>query len=76
VLDAGSVTCVVCHLNQVTSLLQMPLRCLYCHCVSCATPLCSQTALQTADKQTIVGSLKDMLYKKRMERELLRAKGE
>lgn len=54
----------------------MPLRCLYCHCVSCATPLCSQTALQTADKQTIVGSLKDMLYKKRMERELLRAKGE
>lgn len=39
-------------------------------------PLPLQTALQTADKQTIVGSLKDMLYKRRMERELLRAKGE
>jgi hypothetical protein len=35
-----------------------------------------QAALQTADKQTIVGSLKDMLYKRRMERSLLRAKGE
>eukprot|EP00879_Flechtneria_rotunda_P022689 GHRR01023962.1.p1 GENE.GHRR01023962.1~~GHRR01023962.1.p1 ORF type:complete len:228 (+),score=93.62 GHRR01023962.1:265-948(+) len=34
-----------------------------------------QAALQSADKQTIVGSLKDVLYKKRMERELLRAKG-
>lgn len=34
-----------------------------------------QAAIQTADKQTIVGSLKDMLYKRRMERELLRAKG-
>jgi translation initiation factor 3 subunit G len=31
--------------------------------------------LATADKSTVVGSLKDMLYKKRMERELLRAKG-
>lgn len=34
-----------------------------------------QHALATADKQTISGSLKDILYKKRMERELLRAKG-
>ncbi|KAI8474169.1 MAG: eukaryotic translation initiation factor [Monoraphidium minutum] len=34
-----------------------------------------QQAMQTADKSTIVGSLKDMLYKRRMERELLRAKG-
>lgn len=31
--------------------------------------------LATADKQAVVGSLKDILYKKRMERELLRAKG-
>lgn len=35
-----------------------------------------QQVLATADKTTIVGSLKDVLYKKRMERELLRAKGE
>lgn len=34
-----------------------------------------QAAMQSADKSTIVGSLKDMLYKRRMERELLRAKG-
>jgi translation initiation factor 3 subunit G len=35
-----------------------------------------QAALQSgADKQQIVGSLKDMLYRRRMERELLRAKG-
>jgi hypothetical protein len=34
-----------------------------------------QTAMASADKSTIVGSLKDMLYKRRMERELLRAKG-
>lgn len=34
-----------------------------------------QQAMQSADKSTIVGSLKDMLYKRRMERELLRAKG-
>ncbi|KAF8061162.1 eif3g-a [Scenedesmus sp. PABB004] len=34
-----------------------------------------QAALQSADKHAIVGSLKDVLYKKRMERELLRAKG-
>jgi hypothetical protein len=51
-------------------------------CVCCCRCCCPQhlphpqTALQTADKQTIVGSLKDMLYKRRMERELLRAKGE
>lgn len=32
-------------------------------------------AIATQDNQTIVGSLKDMLYKKRMERELRRAKG-
>jgi hypothetical protein len=47
-----------------------------CCGVLCCVVLCPQTALQTADKQTIVGSLKDMLYKRRMERELLRAKGE
>lgn len=34
-----------------------------------------QAAMQSADKSAIVGSLKDMLYKRRMERELLRAKG-
>jgi len=35
-----------------------------------------QAALQSgADKQQIVGSLKDMLYRRRMERELMRAKG-
>jgi hypothetical protein len=34
-----------------------------------------QQAMQSADKSAIVGSLKDMLYKRRMERELLRAKG-
>uniref|UniRef100_A0A7S0N7V5 Eukaryotic translation initiation factor 3 subunit G n=1 Tax=Chlamydomonas leiostraca TaxID=1034604 RepID=A0A7S0N7V5_9CHLO len=32
-------------------------------------------AMQQADKQAISGSIKDILYKKRMERELLRAKG-
>lgn len=34
-----------------------------------------QQAMQTNDKQAVSGSIKDMLYKKRMERELLRAKG-
>jgi hypothetical protein len=34
-----------------------------------------QMALAGADKHAVVGSLKDVLYKKRMERELLRAKG-
>lgn len=34
-----------------------------------------QQAMQSSDKSAIVGSLKDMLYKRRMERELLRAKG-
>mmetsp|Transcript_10124 Transcript_10124/g.27692 ORF Transcript_10124/g.27692 Transcript_10124/m.27692 type:complete len:298 (-) Transcript_10124:350-1243(-) len=35
-----------------------------------------QTAMQQGmDKQAISGSIKDMLYKKRMERELMRAKG-
>lgn len=34
-----------------------------------------QQVLATADKTVISGSIKEMLYKKRMERELLRAKG-
>ena len=34
-----------------------------------------QAAMQTNDKQAVSGSIKDILYKKRMERELLRAKG-
>lgn len=34
-----------------------------------------QSIMATADKAAISGSLKDILYKKRMERELLRAKG-
>lgn len=34
-----------------------------------------QTIMATQDKAAISGSLKDILYKKRMERELLRAKG-
>lgn len=34
-----------------------------------------QSAMQANDKQAVSGSIKDMLYKKRMERELLRAKG-
>jgi translation initiation factor 3 subunit G len=34
-----------------------------------------QQALASQDKASVVGSLKDVLYKKRMERELLRAKG-
>jgi translation initiation factor 3 subunit G len=34
-----------------------------------------QAAMQTNDKQAVSGSIKDILKKKRMERELLRAKG-
>mmetsp|Transcript_26050 Transcript_26050/g.56868 ORF Transcript_26050/g.56868 Transcript_26050/m.56868 type:complete len:291 (+) Transcript_26050:70-942(+) len=34
-----------------------------------------QQMLATADKQAISGSIKDILYRKRMERELMRAKG-
>ncbi len=34
-----------------------------------------QTAMAGSDKSAIVGSLRDMLYKKRMERQLLAAKG-
>jgi len=34
-----------------------------------------QQAMQMGDKSQVVGSLKDALYKRRMERELLRAKG-
>eukprot|EP00199_Chlamydomonas_sp_CCMP681_P002787 CAMPEP_0119106964 /NCGR_PEP_ID=MMETSP1180-20130426/7835_1 /TAXON_ID=3052 ORGANISM="Chlamydomonas cf sp, Strain CCMP681" /NCGR_SAMPLE_ID=MMETSP1180 /ASSEMBLY_ACC=CAM_ASM_000741 /LENGTH=309 /DNA_ID=CAMNT_0007092379 /DNA_START=21 /DNA_END=950 /DNA_ORIENTATION=- len=34
-----------------------------------------QQAMQANDKQAVSGSIKDILYKKRMERELLRAKG-
>ena len=34
-----------------------------------------QSAMASSDKSVIVGSLRDMLYKKRMERQLLAAKG-
>lgn len=34
-----------------------------------------QSAMASSDKAVIVGSLRDMLYKKRMERQLLAAKG-
>ncbi len=44
-------------------------------CPAAQQSLDFQAAMQTNDKQAVSGSIKDMLYKKRMERELLRAKG-
>ena len=58
--------CALCHPSEL----------LVASCAAAIPPPALQAALQSADKQTIVGSLKDMLYKRRMERELLRAKGE